>query len=391
MSYALVTSSIILISTAIVGGMLFGGRAISDSDTLVAWGANVGTRTTNGEWWRLVTSIFVHTGTLHLLVDVAVLIQVGGILERLVGRLTFTAVYLSAGILAGLVKISSHPVDVTAGAPGAIFGLYGLLLASIFWQLFRRLRGNQEPDAEEGAEPRVKIPFTTAKRLSIGAAVFIVYSALSGFAHTPEFTGLLVGLMYGLVFARHVNVNQPDTRHVAYAMVATGLIAVAAAIPHRNIADVKPEIARVLATEERTAAAYQAGADALKKGRITAEALAQLAERTIIPELQAADDRLKALTNVPPEHQRLVADAREYLRLRCASWHARAKAIRRIHMDPPRAPEEEAHANWRLQAEARFRSNMAVVGSAEGAERASLEAFQRVKEETPSGQVAAVK
>jgi membrane associated rhomboid family serine protease len=389
--YALVTSAIVLISVAIFGGMLFGSTAIHDPDTLVAWGATVGTRTTNGEWWRLVTSTFVHTGMLHLLIDMAVLIQIGAILERLVGRLTFAAVYLTAGAFAGLVNLSSHPVAVTVGASGAIFGLYGLLLASIVWQLFRRVRGNPVPDAETDAEPSLKIPLTTAKRLGTGAVVFMIYSALSGLMGTPELTGLLLGLMYGLFLARRVNVAQPTARHVAFAIGASCVVVVAVAIAHRNIADVKPEIARVLATEGRTAAEYQAGVDALKKGRMTAEALAQLAERTIVPELQASDDRLKALTNVPPEHQRLVADAREYLRLRCASWQARAKAVRRTHMDPPRAPDEAAHASWRLQAEARFRSDMAVVGTAEGAERASLEAFQRIKEATPAGQAVAVR
>jgi membrane associated rhomboid family serine protease len=392
-SHALITPAIVLFSATIVGGMLFGASAIGDPDTLVAWGASLGTRTTNGEWWRLVTSTFVHTGTLHLLVDIAVLIQVGGILERLIGRLTFTAVYISAGAFAGLVNLSSHPVTVSVGAPGAIFGLYGLLLASLFWQIFWQIvqRDNPEPEAEEGAEPRVTIPPTTMKRLGVGAAVFIVFSALSGLVHAAEFTGLLVGMMYGLVFARRVSEKQPGTRHVAFAMVATGAIAVAGAMAHRNITDIKPEIARVLATEERTAAAYQTGFDALKRGRMSAEALAQLAERTIVPELQASDMRLETLTNVPPEHQPLVADAREYLRLRCTSWRARANAIRRIYADPPRAPAGAASTSSRLQAEARFRSNMAARGTAESAERASLEAFQRIKPATPPGQVIAGK
>ena len=139
-----------------------------------------------------------------------------------------------------------------------------------------------------------------------------------------------------------------------------------------------PEIIRVLATEGRTAAAYQAAYDAFKRDRLTAEALAQLAERTIVPELQAADVRLKALVNVPPEHQPLVTDAREYLRLRCASWRARADAIRRTNAHPGEAPKGTTDASRRLHGEARFRSNMAAMGKAETAERASLEAFQRI-------------
>src|SRR5216683_6644642 len=153
--YALVTPAIVAVNVIVVGGMLFGSHAIGDPNTLVAWGASLGTRTTNGEWWRLVTSTFVHTGTLHLLVDVAVLIQLGAVLERLAGRLAFAGVYLSAGVFAGLVNLSSHPVAVTTSASGAIFGLYGLLFASLAWQLFRRRREDPAPDADESTESGV--------------------------------------------------------------------------------------------------------------------------------------------------------------------------------------------------------------------------------------------
>ena len=107
------------------------------------------------------------------------------------------------------------------------------------------------------------------------------------------------------------------------------VLAVACAIPLRNIADVRPEITRVVATEERTAATYQAASDAFRKGRISAEALAQLAERKILPELQAVDARLTALRNVPSEHQPLVTDAREYLRLRSKAWRVGPKRFAR--------------------------------------------------------------
>jgi membrane associated rhomboid family serine protease len=395
--HALVTPAIVALNVIVVVGMLVGARAISDPDPLVAWGASLGMRTTNGEWWRLVTSTFVHTGTLHLLVDVAVLIQLGAVLERLAGRLAFSGVYLSAAVFAGLVNLSSRPVAVTTGATAAIFGLYGLLSALLIWQLFRRRREDLAPDAHDseeskfpssdvgdiasesrGGDTSVTIPLIAIKRLGAGAVVFLVYSVLNGLAHTAELSGLIVGLAYGLVLARRVGEKEPTTRHVGAAMVATAVIAVACAMPLRNIADVTSEITRVLATEERTAAAYQAAYGAFKKARMTAEALAQLAERTIVPELQASDLRLKALVNVPPEHQALVTDAREYLRLRCASWRARADAIRKANADLREAPGTR-DAIRRLHGEARFRSNMTAMGKAEGTERASLEAFQRIR------------
>jgi hypothetical protein len=157
-------------------------------------------------------------------------------------------------------------------------------------------------------------------------------------------------------------------------------------MPLRNIADVKPELARVVALEERTAVAYRAALDRFKHGRMTAEALAELADRTIVPELQAADARLQALRHVPPEHQPLVTEAREYLRLRCASWRVRADATRKANTPLRRPKDGAAAANWRLQAEAQHRSNLAAAGKAEGAERVSLEAFERVRRGAPAPQ-----
>jgi hypothetical protein len=224
------------------------------------------------------------------------------------------------------------------------------------------------------------VPLVAMKRIGVVAAVFLLYSLFAGFAGAPEFTGLLVGLVYGVVLARRADEQEPTRRLIGYASAVAAVVALACAITLRNIADVKPEIARVLAIEERTAAAYKSGSDAFRKGRLSADGLAQLAEGTIVPELQTADARLKALTNVPPEHQPIVADAREYLRLRCAAWRAHAEALRKTRGVPERAPGEATDGSWRLQAEQRFKTNRAMLGSVETAERASLLAFQRIKD-----------
>jgi len=399
-----VTPALLTLNGAVFTAMLFGSGAIGDPDTLLGMGASIGTRTTNGEWWRLLTSAFVHIGMVHLIVNLAVLAQVGAVLERLVGRLAFGAVYVAAGVFTALVNISSHPVEVTVGASGAIFGLYGLLLAAVIWQTLnqaqpllaqiagrlRRLAGKAVAGADESGDPGetsvdpgVLIPAIALKRLGYGAGLFLLYSAMSGFATAAEFTGLIVGLGYGLVVARRAGVENPAPRPVGAVLAAAVVLAVACAIPLRNIANVRPEITRVVATEERTAATYQAASDAFRKGRISAEALAQLAERKILPELQAVEARLTALRNVPSEHQPLVTDARAYLRLRSQAWRARVDAIRKTNMDPLRGSERSMDASWRIQAQERFKSNQAAMGNAEGAERASLEAFQRVKGATP--------
>src|SRR5512135_2298480 len=83
---ALVTWSIVTLNVVVFAGMLFGSGTLDDPETLVAWGGNFGPRTTNAEWWRLVTAQFVHAGPLHLLATLAGLIQVGRFTERVVGR-----------------------------------------------------------------------------------------------------------------------------------------------------------------------------------------------------------------------------------------------------------------------------------------------------------------
>lgn len=389
--YLVITPAFGAISVAVAVCMLFAATPFNDPGTLLGWGASVGPLTTNGQWWRLVTSTFVNTGTLQLLINVAILSQLGAVLERLVGPLALGAVYVSAGAFAGLISLSSHPVSVSVGASAAVLALYGLLIAVVAWQLFLQRGGDpdpgsapdqepgQEPDAEPISVTRTTMPLVVIKRLGCGFGIFIVYTALNGLAGAAEAGGLLVGLGYGLVLGWSVFARHPRIGHVAAAIAASATIAIACALPLRNIADVKPEIAGAIDTEERTSAAYRSALDAFKKGQMTAEALAELAERTNVPTLQAADARLEALRNVPPEYQPLVNDARAYLRLRCESWRLRAAAIRRTDATLRRAHDRTADASSRLQAEARFRSDMVAQGNAEGAERASLNAFQRIK------------
>ena len=118
--WPIVTPAIIALSVLVFLGMLMGRGAMSDPETIVAWGGNFGPRTTNGEWWRLATSLFVHAGFIHLVVNLAGLVQVGITLERLLGHLTVLTVFLAAGLFASLESLSAHPIGVSYGASGAM-------------------------------------------------------------------------------------------------------------------------------------------------------------------------------------------------------------------------------------------------------------------------------
>src|SRR6185295_6613162 len=122
---------------------------------------------------------------------------------------------------------------------GAIFGMYGLLLASAIWSLFHR--------------SAVTIPLRTVKRLIPAVAVFLLYNGLQS---RPDHVGFLVGFACGLVMARGISDRKPAARRVAVAMGATAMIAIAAAVPLRGVTDARPETARVIAVEDRTAGVY---------------------------------------------------------------------------------------------------------------------------------------
>jgi len=372
---AFVTPTLVALNLTIFVFMLAGAGALDDPATLVSWGGNFAPRTTNGEWWRLVTAMFVHSGMFHLLINIAGLVQVGLILERLLGRVAFAAVYVTAGVFASLVSLSTHPVSVTCGASGAIFGIYGLLIAVSIWGIFR--------------PSTVTLPLKAFKRLGPAAAVFILYNvATDSLPAGAELVGFVAGFLCGLGLAINVGDRTTPARWVAAAMVPAVAIAVALAIPLRGIADVRPEIERVVAVESRTAGAYQTALDRFKSGRMTAEALAQLIDRTIMPELQAADIRLKALEKVPPEHRPLVADAEEFVRLRSESWRLRSEGLRKtggvLRREIGRK-DRPSNETVRSRAEAQHRASMLTLGKAEGTERASLEALQRIKPASPSG------
>jgi rhomboid protease GluP len=317
--WVLVTPALIALNAAVFVCMHFSPGALSDPDTLVAWGGNYGPSTTNGEWWRLATTMFVHWGMLHLLATVAGLVAAGLMLERLVGPFAFGVVYIAAGVLSSVVSLFAYPMAVGVGASGAVFGVYGLLLASVISGMLR--------------QSTVTIPLEVVKMLAPGTAIFILYNVTSAaMAGVAETAGFVVGVVCGLGLVRDVSEEKPAARRVAVAMAATAVIAVASAVPLRGVSDVRPEITRVIEVEDRTATAYQAALDLYRLGRITAEELAKVIDRKVVPELRAMRARLKTFDRVPQEHQPLVTNAEEYLRLRDESWRLRAAALRKPGM-----------------------------------------------------------
>jgi membrane associated rhomboid family serine protease len=88
-----------------------------------------------GEYYRLLTSMFLHYGIFHLLLNMWALWIVGGVLEPLLGRARFLALYLLSGLGGGVATyLFASMGTISAGASGAVFGLF-----AAFYILMRRL------------------------------------------------------------------------------------------------------------------------------------------------------------------------------------------------------------------------------------------------------------
>ncbi len=123
----IITPLLILICFIMFIAMSVFGRGSTDVSTLVMFGANVQSLVKAGEFYRLITSIFLHIGIIHLLTNMYSLFVIGHELETFLGKTKFLLVFLISGLTGSLLSVVLHSA-VSAGASGAIFGLLGSLL-----------------------------------------------------------------------------------------------------------------------------------------------------------------------------------------------------------------------------------------------------------------------
>jgi len=210
---SLVTPAIIAINVAVFIAMLFAGADLMNPNPAihVRFGSNFGPLTWTGQEWRLLTSAFLHFGLIHIALNMYALYQGGALVERLFGSMRFAAIYLLSALSGSIASGCWDPLRNSAGASGAIFGVYGALLAFL-------------------AVRRVDIPPSLLKSISSSALLFCLYSLVIGAAHplidnACHVGGLLGGLVSGWILARPFN---PEARAEAQpAKLAIAVLAVA--------------------------------------------------------------------------------------------------------------------------------------------------------------------
>ena len=125
LTYILIaSSSVVYLFSALLSQSLID----MDMQTLVDMGALFGPYTVlKGEWWRLLTAMFLHGGMTHLLMNMFSLYIVGRGVEMYFDTKSYLSIYFFSGLIGGLVSLYMHPVSVGVGASGAIFGVFGAL------------------------------------------------------------------------------------------------------------------------------------------------------------------------------------------------------------------------------------------------------------------------
>lgn len=172
---------------------------------LLHWGANLRVVTLEGQGWRLITNTFLHIGIFHILFNMYALLYIGLLLEPYIGRARFAVAYLFTGVIASLSSIYWHPQTVSAGASGAIFGMYGIFLAMLTTNIIDK---------------------SARKPLLTSIGIFVAYNLMNGMKagidNAAHIGGLLSGLAFGYCF--YPSLKQPSQPKLKYITISLLLI-----------------------------------------------------------------------------------------------------------------------------------------------------------------------
>lgn len=308
-----VTSVLLALNIAIFGLMVLAGVHPMQPavDDLIRWGANYGPQTTQGQWWRLGSCVFLHIGLLHLLFNMVALWNVGALMERLLGRVGFLTLYVLSGLFSSLLSLAWHPAVVSAGASGAIFGVYGGLLAFLV-----RHRDMQHHG------------FLTALRSNTLA--FLGYNLVFGMLQqgidmAAHVGGLLAGFGCGLLLT-----STRPLRSRARQQSRSGLIGVLGLLllwyltgflPRAE--DIEGRLQQFATLENATLTEFQRLMLALQQGQTTEAEVRRVLEQDLLPpwrEQGQVFQRLSTSAQLSNRQRQLARTLMQYIRTRQEGW-----------------------------------------------------------------------
>lgn len=153
------------------------------SNMLLNFGAINGASLQRGEYWRLISSQFLHVKFPHMLFNIAFIYYIGAKLEKYWGMIVLIAIYLTAGTLAQLASVLSYPNLVSSGASQALCGMIGAFLVLFLY------------------------PLRVSKMTLVWVGIFLVLQTLldlysAGYIKTGHWVGFIIGLLLGLLMRK---------------------------------------------------------------------------------------------------------------------------------------------------------------------------------------------
>ena len=177
--------------------------------SLLKWGADFGPLTLTGDWWRAVTCNCIHIGAFHLLMNMYAFMYIGLLLEDLIGSRRMFMSYLLTGLCSAVFSLYMHGETISAGASGAIFGLYGIFLAFLF---FHRIAKEQR------------------KALLTSILIFVgynlVYGMKAGIDNAAHIGGLLSGFLLGIIYVCSYKFEKADAQRTVSILGELGIFCI---------------------------------------------------------------------------------------------------------------------------------------------------------------------
>ena len=224
--------------------MALAGGSTNES-TLMAFGVKSNPEIARGEWWRFITPIFIHIGMLHLFFNSYALWIVGPQVEKLYGAARFVILYVLTGVAGVYASYFYHPQSESAGASGAIFGLFGVLL--VF-----------------GVRYRNSIPPFFKRAVGTGVLPVIVINLIIGFTIPAiDNSAHIGGLLAGAALAALIPFQKPGAetqgifrtvQMVLLAVIVVSFYAVAKNYdgPHLSVRNLRRSFTQILTTSSTT-------------------------------------------------------------------------------------------------------------------------------------------
>jgi len=299
-----ITPLLLAANVLVFAAMLLSGAGLwhSQNGVQLAWGANFGPATQDGEWWRLGSAMFLHFGLLHLALNMWALWDGGQWVERMYGHVRFAAIYFVAGLAGNLLSLVIHEGHaVSGGASGAIFGLYGALL-SYLW-----IERSQIQRSE------FRWLFWAAVGFSVVSIVFgLIVPGIDNAAHIG---GLIGGLLMGVLIKPDAGAvfTTQRTKWMAGIVFITMVGVMMANIPPqayrwRDEKQVQREIGEFL---QEDAAITRAWESIMRQGQrkgASFEELADVIESVVVDRYEHSFEELSALPHDPNLPSALAAE-----------------------------------------------------------------------------------